>query len=242
MYSLTAEQITENWERHLKIVDRFIEEPRKTQLLQMFSSLEDKIILAPASGKAHFHNAIPGGYVDHVNRVVHCALKVKQLWVEMGADIDFTEEELIMSAICHDLGKIGDGDKEGYIPQKDKWRQEKLSEIYTNNTEIPFMLIIDRTLFLLQKYGIQLNFKEYLTIRAHDGVYEEVNKPYFINSSPDAKFKTNLVFILHQADFMAAQIEYGMWKKLSKEVETRPKQGKKEMPTSEGLLNLVKDL
>lgn len=242
MYSLSADQISNNWEKHLKIIDSFIEEPRKSQLIELFTSLEDKIIMAPASSKHHYHNAIPGGYVDHVNRVVHCSLKVMELWENMGATIDFTTEELVLSAICHDLGKIGDGDREGYLPQKDKWRQEKLNEAYANNTEIPFMLIIDRTLFLLQKYRIQLNFNEYLAIRSHDGVYEDVNKPYFMGINPESKMRTNLVYVLHQADFMAAKIEYDLWKRSTENEEKPQKTAKKQVKSSEGLLNLVKDL
>jgi len=41
-----------------------------------------------------------------------------------------------------------------YLPQTDKWRQDKLSEMYTNNPELDFMLIPDRSLFVLQKFNI----------------------------------------------------------------------------------------
>ena len=69
----------------------------------------------------------PGGYVEHVNRVVRCALKQANLWEVEGADMStFTEEELVFSAINHDLGKMGDEEHESYIPQTDKWRKDKL--------------------------------------------------------------------------------------------------------------------
>ena len=87
---LTAEQIQSNWNKHLKIVDHYLSSPRKEQVLDLFNSLEDKMVMAPASGKAHFHNAIPGGYIDHVNRVVESAIKHMRLWEEMGATIDFS--------------------------------------------------------------------------------------------------------------------------------------------------------
>ena len=37
-------------------------------------------------------------------------------------DHSITEEELVFSAINHDLGKMGDEENESYIPQTDKWR------------------------------------------------------------------------------------------------------------------------
>ena len=71
----------------------------------------------------------PGGYVEHVNRVVRCALKQAKLWEEEGCDMStFTTEELVFAAINHDLGKMGDENNESYIPQTDKWRREKLGE------------------------------------------------------------------------------------------------------------------
>jgi 23S rRNA maturation-related 3'-5' exoribonuclease YhaM len=66
-------------------------------------------MLMPAAHKKEYHNAFPGGYVEHVNRVVRCALKQMDLWAEEGADMTtFTMEELVFSALNHDLGKMGD--------------------------------------------------------------------------------------------------------------------------------------
>ena len=70
----SAEQIEKNWGKHLKIVNTFITGDRRDKLLSLYESLAETMILAPASGKPSFHNAFPGGYIDHVNRVVHCAL------------------------------------------------------------------------------------------------------------------------------------------------------------------------
>ena len=38
--------------------------------LDFYKKYEDRIILMPASHKKEYHNAFPGGYVEHVNRVV----------------------------------------------------------------------------------------------------------------------------------------------------------------------------
>lgn len=241
--SLTPEEIQRNWETHLKIVDSYIESPRKERILEVLNSLEEKMILAPASGKLHFHNAFPGGYIDHINRVVKCSLKTKDLWESLGATIDFTEEELVFSALFHDFGKIGDGEYEGYVPQTNKWRLDNMNEAYTPNKNLPFMLIQDRSLYLLQLFGITCSFNEYLGIRVHDGIYDDANKAYYIVNNPDSKFRTNLPDILHQADLLAARIEYNKWQ----EHPSLPKPNtsdrkKKEVKSSENLLNLVKNI
>jgi len=238
---MEAEQIQKNWEKHLAIVDKFVGEERKDQVLQMLEELEDKMVLAPASGKSHFHNAFPGGYIDHVNRVVYCSLKTKQLWEDMGANINFTEEELVFSALFHDLGKVGDGEVEGYIRQTDQWRQKNLNEQYTPNKELPFMLIQDRSLYILQKFGISLSHNEYLAIRLHDGIYDDANKAYFMSFNPDSKFRTNIVNILHQADYLASKVEYDNWYPGTPKV-SKPKKTKKAIKGSSNLTNLVKNL
>lgn len=244
---MDPELIHKNWLKHLAIVDAYISSPRKEKVLELFNKLEEKIILCPASGKSHFHNAFPGGYVDHVNRVVQSALELKRVWEKIGATIDFTEEELVFSALFHDFGKIGDGEKEGYVKQTDQWRQKNLGEQYTPNKDLSFMLIQDRSLFLLQKYNIEISEKEYLSIKLHDGLYEESNKPYYISYNPDSKFRTNIVEILHQADIIASRTEYNKWTEstYSQEIKETTKvtsKGKKTIKGSENLSNLIKNL
>ena len=120
---LTAEQIQSNWEVFLNNIETHITGKRKQLLLDFYKKFEERIILMPAAHKKEYHNAFPGGYVEHVNRVVRCTLKQYELWKEEGADVTtFTIEELIFSAINHDLGKIGSINQASYIPQTDKWR------------------------------------------------------------------------------------------------------------------------
>ena len=52
-----------------------------------------------------------------------------------------------------------------------------------------------------------------IAIKCTDGLYDESNKPYFISRSKDSKLKTNMPYVMHQADSMAARIEYEMWAK-----------------------------
>ena len=76
---LSAEQIQANWEKLLQVIHHYISSPRKEQLLKLYNDMEEIIVTSPASSKAHFHNAFPGGYVDHVLRVISCAIQTKKL-------------------------------------------------------------------------------------------------------------------------------------------------------------------
>ena len=243
--ALTAEVISKNYQKHLKIVETYIGD-RKEKVIGMLKHLEDDYVMAPASGRSWYHNAFAGGYVDHVNRVVEYAVKQSRLYQEMGGTVDYTEEELVFAALFHDLGKIGDGDSPNYIPQTDKWRQDKLSEMYTYNPDLQFMLIPDRSLFILQRFGIEVNQKEWLGIRFHDGVFDKANEAYFFSNVESSRQKTSIVSVLHAADFLASKVEYDMWKREGG--STMPKTNKTKSSTgrtvnsSESLAKTLKNL
>ena len=242
---LEAELIQKNYEKHLKIIDTYITE-RKDAVKSMIKHMEETYIMSPASGKSWYHNAFPGGYVDHVNRVVEYAVKQSRLYKEMGGEVDFTEEELVFAALFHDLGKMGDGDSPNYLPQTDKWRQDKLNEMYINNPDLDFMLIQDRSLFILQKFGIKVSQKEYLAIRCHDGVFDKANEAYFFSHQPTSRQKTSIISILHSADFLASKVEYDIWKRNGGTTESKTKKSQsstgKRVNSSPGLQNMLKKL
>lgn len=206
---LTAEQIQANWIEFNSNIEQYITGDRKQQLLDFYKKYEDRIILMPAAHKKEYHSAFPGGYVDHVNRVVKASLSMSNVWEEFGCDMStFTQEELVFSAINHDLGKMGDSNYDAYIPQTDNWRREKLGEEYMFNKKLAFAAVPDRGLFLLQEHGIKYSFNEMIAIQTHDGLYDSANEKYLKGFMPEQKPRTSLPFILHQADMMAARIEF----------------------------------
>ena len=207
--NLTAEQIQLNWVEFITNIETHITGDRKQKLIDFYNKYQERVILMPAAHKKEYHNAFPGGYVEHVNRVVKAALSFSAVWEGFGADMTtFTTEELVFSAINHDLGKMGDAENESYIPQDDKWRREKLGEDYKFNTQVPFASVPDRGLFMLQSHGITYTFNEMLAIQTHDGLYDDANKKYLFSYMPEQKPRTSLPFILHQADLMAARVEF----------------------------------
>ena len=207
--NLSAEQIQSNWNKLLAYINTHISDPRREKLIEFYKKFEDRLVMMPASHKKEYHNAFPGGYVEHVNRVIECALKQYDLWESEGCDMStFTKEELVFSAINHDLGKMGDSEHESYIPQTDKWRREKLGEDYMHNKEIAFASVPDRGLFLLQQHDVKYTFNEMIAIQTHDGLYDVANEKYLKSWMPETKPRTALPFILHFADMMAARIEF----------------------------------
>ena len=212
MKKLTAEQIQTNWNTLIEIIDSYIGDDRRENLLKMYDDFKDRMMFAPASAKDAFHNAMPGGYVEHILHVVNHSLDIKQVWEKNGAMINFTDEELVFAALHHDLGKVGDLEHDYYIPQDSEWHRKNQGAIYKHNPALQYMKVPDRALWLLQHYGVKVTDKEYIGIKLTDGMYDDANKAYLMSYNPDYKLRTNMCYILHQADMMATHIEYDQWK------------------------------
>ena len=103
-------------------------------------------------------------------------------------------------SLFHDLGKVGNrvGDDQ-YIPQESKWHKDK-GMLYEFNKDLVYMEHSQRSLFLLQEFGIKLTEDEYLAILLHNGIAFESNKMY-LHQQP------TLSLLLHQADMLAVRQE-----------------------------------
>jgi len=212
-YLLTAQQIKRNWETFRDIVNE-ISPSRKVEMNRMYDELEPRIVMAPASTIDYFHNAIPGGYIDHVLRVYKNALAHYELWKSSGMVVDnFTLEELSFAAIHHDLGKLGmPGDnRELYQKNNSEWHRKNQGKVYQINPNLVHMETTDRTLYLLNHYRIPYSENEQIAIQLTDGLYNENNKTYLISYELEKKLRNTIGMILHHADLMAARCEFEKW-------------------------------
>ena len=247
MKNLTAEELQQNFTKLIGYIDKHITGERKEQLKKLYEDHAERIMFMPASGTEHYHNCFTGGYVDHVNRVVKGALGLHNVWFKMGVAITYSIEELVFACINHDLGKFGTVEEEAYLEQTDQWRKDKLNEAYMFNDKLEYMSVPDRSLMLLMQHGIEFSKNEMLAIKLHDGLYDEANKPYLINWLPEQKPRTSLIYIVHQADLMAARIEFEQewFPKFEKSV-AKPKsdiilnKNNKSTPTKQKALSSVK--
>jgi hypothetical protein len=203
--SLFADEsvITENYNKFMEYINA---DSRAESLVEMYKDFHDELITAPASGIRHFHNAFPGGYLDHVLRVTETALRVTALYKETGGTINFTKEELIFAALHHDFGKLGMPDEGPYYIDQDSDWHRKQGKYYSQNEHLQYFKVPDRALFLLQKYNINITQNEWLGIKLSDGIYDDGAKSYFLNSGR-YPMKTNLPYIIHWADHLSSRVE-----------------------------------
>lgn len=212
-YLISPKQIQSNWKTFRDIINE-ISPSRRDSMNRMYDELEERICLAPASSVEFFHNAVPGGYVDHVLRVYKNAMATFDLWKTSGMVVDnFTLEELSFAAMKHDLGKVGmpGTGMELYQKNQSDWHRKNQGKIYQMNPNMAYMENTARTFYLLNHYGIKYSENEMLGIQLTDGLYNEANKIYLVSYDLDKKLRTTMGLILHHADLMAARYEFEQW-------------------------------
>ena len=201
--SLTAEEIEENFIKFRSLCEKLGD--RSTAALTLVDGLGEHLAMCPASSKTDFHNAFPGGLVDHSLRVLGNAMKMLKAF---GWNVP--RDSLIISALFHDIGKVGLPNPDGtisdfYVPG-DAWRRDKLGEMYAYNPKQQYMTTRERSMYVCQHYGLTLKSDEYLSILLNDGFIVDENKHYGLKIEP-------LVYTIMTADYIATMQEKctGMW-------------------------------
>ena len=105
------------------------------------------------------------------------------------------------------------------------------------------MKVPDRGLWLLQHFGVKVTDKEYIGIKLTDGLYDEANKSYLMSYNPDFGLRSNMAYILHQADMMATHIEFDEWKRGDdKPINTKVPKSKDEQKKVDNLKSKFDEL
>jgi len=212
-FKLSENALVENYNEFITLLNKCFSGERLEKLLHMYSENElgARMVVAPASGRLHFHGCHVGGYIQHIYNVYKCSLGIKTVYNKLGGDCNFTDEELNMCIFHHDLGKLGDEDGEYYLPNESDWHIKNQGKLFNSNPNIWHMDVTHRALYLLQKYDIKLSKNEYMGIMCADGPFGP-GEMYYKQFDADKCMKSNIANVMHWSDWMAAKIEYDRWR------------------------------
>ena len=193
---IAEEAINETANKIVSLIEMVVKSDRKEKILQMMEDLKDLYFLAPASSKEQYHYCFPGGLAIHSLNVYKNLRKLNKAF-----DFNFTEEEMLISALFHDLGKACATNCKDphYIPSTEEWKLKR-GEVYEYKNDDVHFPNHQRSMFILQKYGIPLSSSEYQAILLNDGQYIEENKGYKMKECP-------LALALHIADRIGCYLE-----------------------------------
>ncbi len=128
-----------------------------------FLERETSWLTSPASTRYHLN--IEGGLLLHSVGVAETALKLRYLLAP-----DLSEESVVITALFHDVGKVGQPGKPYYLPNDNLWALRNRGITYRVNPEVLPMNSAVRGLCLVGRF-IPLTDEEAQAIVAHDGLY-----------------------------------------------------------------------
>ena len=198
------EQIKDNYDKLMSVIDEYFEDDQRDNIKSLFNHFEDRIIEAPASGRPSYHNCFMGGWLDHTLRVIETSLKMREHFIELGVEVTSTENDVVLAAVFHDLGKLGDLSHPYYKYQTDEWRRNKLQEWYTHNSDMENMSVTDRSLWLLQHFNIKVSEEVWKAIKLSDGMFDKGNEDLYRRSTDSRNI---LHYIVHFGDWMSTVAE-----------------------------------
>lgn len=183
---MTETEIIENFEKFKRILLKVSE--RREEIESFLEKYGDRIATAPGHDKNNRHAATPGGLVRRALKTFANARDLAKLPAFSEKEISI--DSVIITALLHDIGRIGDDTGDFYVPQTSSWHIER-GNLYTYNPEIKRMTHPHRGLYLLQAEGVRLTQDEWMAMVSQSNAYEE-SKFYVGNESP-------LISLLHTA-------------------------------------------
>ena len=136
-----------------------------------------RIIDAPASTDPKYGNAIDSGFIDERFRIFTIASK---LATARNIDADLSNNIFrSLAFLCWfgDIGLLGIHPYTPYYVDSEAW-MKKRNQLFQINPEHPSMTPSDISLYLLQKYSIQLTTVEFLGVKLSGGMHLQENNHY----------------------------------------------------------------
>ena len=174
MSMLSAEQLETNWTTFEGLCRRLSDD----NLNKLLDVLGERLVMCPAAPREDQYGAYPGGMVEHA---LHVTATMRTLNKSMGFNLPVAS--ILKVGLLHDIGKVGDLEKNYFIEQDSDWHREKLGQMYKFNEGTQRMSVSHRTLYLLQSFGLTLSSEEWLAIQLASGSHFEENR-FYVGSEP----------------------------------------------------------
>ena len=172
-----------NWETYESLCNKAV----KHGMEDLLEALGERLALCPSSPRLSQYGAHPGGLVEHSLRVTSCMRTLNDA-LEMNLPVT----SILKVGLLHDLGKVGDLEKDYFLEQDSDWHRDKLGQLYKYNEDLNKMSVSHRTLWMLQHFGITLSNDEWLAVQLAQGSHFEENR-FYVGHEP------SLALLLQQA-------------------------------------------
>lgn len=188
---MNAERIESNKEMIIKLLGEVEFSPANPAGMENLIAYMEQggFFTAPCSGQ--YHLSCEGGLAQHSLNVFFTMLKLNK-----SLEAGYSKHSIILCAILHDLGKMGDFGKENYKPNVLKNGTLSAAKPYETNKDLLYIDHAIRSVIIAERF-IHLSEEEEHAIIFHNGKYTLLGH--------DLK-ETPLMMILHFADLWVSRV------------------------------------
>ena len=155
---MNERELTELWTTYTKLAEKITE--HGDGINRMLEDLGERILMCPAEPRNDSPGCEPGGLVQQAITVAKGMKKLND-----GFSMGAATESILLVGLFHEIGKIGNLEEPYFVPEEEGRRREKLGAFYKPNERLGRMTIPERSLFLLNHYGVKLTEEEFMAIR-----------------------------------------------------------------------------
>ncbi len=141
--------------------------------------LGERIVMCPGAHKADMKYCEPGGLMK---MSIDTAITMKKIAESLSLNVE--SASILRVALSHELGKIGSLEEPYFLDQDSDWHREKLGAHYKFNEKLERTPVSHMSCFLLNTFGLKLNWEETRALMTSGGPGREENKPYGYTNSP----------------------------------------------------------
>jgi 23S rRNA maturation-related 3'-5' exoribonuclease YhaM len=148
-----VEQIGKNWELFVSLVKKIENKDVRESLLGLCDEIGTRMAACPASSATKFVGAFPGGLTWHSLEVLKVMKELNKIY-----DAGLSDDSLIVTALFHDVGKIGNKTEDLYLPQESDWHVKR-GMMFVLNENVSNIPVCIRSLWWLST-GVSLSEEE----------------------------------------------------------------------------------
>ena len=174
---MEIDQIQSRYEKFTGLLTKCGERGNKAK--EMCEHLGARLILCPASTHESVPGCHPGGLLDTSIRVLS---RMRDIQKAIPDASKVPVESVILTGLLHNIGMVGSESVDYLLPQDSDWHR-KQGRLYRYNEELPKMSVPHRSLYLLQKFGVEVTLEEWTAIALSGGPHREENR-FYIGSEP----------------------------------------------------------
>lgn len=154
---MDTDTIQKNWETFCNLAENGAGNERSEAIATLLDELGERLAACPSTTKTEF-----GTLIDFNIKTLKACISINKKF-----KLGLTNESMTLCCLFRNLGLVGDLENDLFIVE-DKWHQDR-GMLFKYNNNMQFMQPYDRTVWLLQHFGVKLTQDEFLAFITSSG-------------------------------------------------------------------------